>query len=68
MLLERNDKVALLTDNASCHKSKLAEAYLQGNRARLRHIHLPPCTPAIAIAEAKIAPSRGLCPGGHPRA
>lgn len=56
MLLERNDKVAMLTDNVSYHKSKLVQAHLLANYSRLRLIYLPPYTPAMAIAETEMGP------------
>lgn len=55
-LLEHNDKVAMLADNASYHKSKLVQAYLLANHSRLRLVYLPPYTPAMAIAEAEMGP------------
>ena len=56
MMLSKHDKVAMLTDNASYHKSDPVKAFLKEHRDRLRILYLAPYTPEMAVIETQVGP------------
>ena len=65
MMLSKHDKVAMLTDNASYHKSDPVKAFLKEHRDRLRILYLAPIPLRWPSSRRRAAPSRGPLPRGR---